>query len=257
MLSNTIQDRCRQVAGWLAAAQRAVIFTGAGMSTASGIPDFRSPGGIWFKFQPVYFDDFLASAAARQEYWRQKSLAHREFADSLPNRGHEIIARWQQIGRVRGVVTQNIDGLHQLAGSRGVLELHGTAREVVCLDCAARFDPEPLIAQFLATDVVPPCPHCGGLLKSATISFGQALPVDVLETAAQWSNESDLFLTLGSSLVVEPAASLPRAARERGARLVIVNRDPTGQDRLADAVINADLVESLEEIDRSLAITDC
>lgn len=256
MLSDTTLGRCQQVARWLSEAREAVVFTGAGMSTASGIPDFRSPGGIWSKYQPVYFDDFISSAAARYEYWRQKCEAHREFADAQPNRGHEIITRWQRAGRVRGVITQNIDGLHQLAGSREVLELHGTAREVVCLDCAARFDPEPLLERFLATDVVPPCESCGGRLKSATISFGQALPLEVLDSAAQWSNECDLFLALGSSLVVEPAASLPRAAHRQGARLVIINRDPTAQDELADAVIHADLVEALEAIDRALPDTN-
>lgn len=253
MSTETFAEKCQQVGDWLSSARRAVIFSGAGMSTASGIPDFRSPGGIWSKYQPVYFQEFLASAAARHEYWRQKAEAHREFADSRPNRGHEIIARWQQTGSVRGVITQNIDGLHQLAGSTGVLELHGTARQVTCLDCKQQFDPEPLITEFLATDVVPPCERCGGRLKSATISFGQPLPPQILQDATDWSQECDVFLALGSSLVVEPAASLPRLARERGARLVIINRDPTQQDRLADVVIHADLVESLEAIDACLA----
>ncbi|MBL9122872.1 MAG: hypothetical protein JNG90_04520, partial [Planctomycetaceae bacterium] len=162
MANNDLSERCRQVAQWLAAARRAVVFTGAGMSTASGIPDFRSPGGIWSKYQPVYFDDFLASASARHEYWRQKAEAHREFADARPNRGHEILARWERSGRVRGVITQNIDGLHQLAGSAQVLELHGTARQVTCLDCGASYDPEPLIAQFARENRVPPCAGCGG-----------------------------------------------------------------------------------------------
>lgn len=252
MASASLQA-CRQVGKWLSQASRAVVFTGAGLSTASGIPDFRSPGGIWSRYQPVYFDEFLANPAARHEYWRQKSEAHREFADAQPNQGHEIVARWQQAGRVRGVITQNIDGLHQLAGSTGVLELHGTARRVVCLDCQVSFEPEPLIEQFRALDRVPPCEQCGGRLKSATVSFGQTLPLDVLDSATAWARECDLFFALGSSLVVEPAASLPRLARDSGARLVIITRDPTGQDRLADVVIHADLVETLSAIDRELA----
>lgn len=253
MSTDSFSANCRQIGEWLSTANRAVIFSGAGMSTASGIPDFRSPGGIWSKYQPVYFQEFLASAEARHEYWRQKAEAHREFADAQPNAGHKIIARWQQAGRVRGVITQNIDGLHQSAGSTGVLELHGTAREIVCLDCSERFDPEPLIAEFLAKNAVPPCECCGGRLKSATISFGQALLPQVLEEATEWSQECDVFLALGSSLVVEPAASLPRLARERGARLAIINRDPTQQDRFADVVIHADLVETLKSIDACLA----
>lgn len=253
MPNDPVAAQCNQVADWLRSARRAVVFSGAGMSTASGIPDFRSPGGIWSKYQPVYFQEFLASAAARHEYWRQKAEAHREFADAQPNRGHEILAHWQQAGRVRGVITQNIDGLHQMAGSTGVLELHGTARQVACLDCSQQFDPEPLIAEFLAADAVPPCESCGGRLKSATISFGQSLPPQVLQDATDWSRECDVFLALGSSLVVEPAASLPRMARECGARLAIINRDPTPQDQLADVVIHADLVETLEAIDARLA----
>ena len=253
MSTDSFSEKCRQVGDWLSTANRAVVFSGAGMSTASGIPDFRSPGGIWSKYQPVYLQDFLASAEARHEYRRQKAEAHREFADAQPNAGHETIARWQQAGRVRGVITQNIDGLHQMAGSTGVLELHGTAREIVCLDCSGRFDPEPLIAEFLAKNAVPPCGQCGGRLKSATISFGQALLPQILEDATEWSQQCDVFLALGSSLVVEPAASLPRLARECGARLAIINRDPTKQDRFADVVIHADLVETLEAIEACLA----
>lgn len=245
---------CRKVARWLVDATQAVAFTGAGMSTDSGIPDFRSPGGIWSKYRPVYFDEFLDSASARHEYWRQKCEAHREFADAQPNRGHRVLAAWQQAGRLRGVITQNIDGLHQMAGSQNVLELHGTAREIVCLDCALRFDPEPLIEQFRLTDAVPPCASCGGRLKSATISFGQAMPMEIMDEAARWSAECGLFLALGSSLAVEPAASLPRLAAEAGARLVIINRDPTGQDRMADAVIHAELAEALETIDREAEV---
>src|SRR6476620_1563275 len=127
-----------QVASWLASAKSAVVLTGAGISTESGIPDFRSPGGVWSKYRPVYFDEFLASAEDRYEYWRQKCEMHAEFAAAKPNPGHLVLARWEAAGRIRGVITQNIDGLHQLAGSRRVLELHGTAREAACLDCSAR-----------------------------------------------------------------------------------------------------------------------
>jgi NAD-dependent deacetylase len=148
----------KDVADWLATATSAVAFTGAGISTESGIPDFHSPGGVWSKYQPVYFDEFLASASARHEYWRQKCEAHSDFATADPNIAHQVLAKWEHAGRLAGVITQNIDGLHQLAGSRTVLELHGTARQIACLDCDARFAVEPLVRQFLETDEVPPCP---------------------------------------------------------------------------------------------------
>ncbi len=241
-----------QIADWLAEARSAVAFTGAGISTESGVPDFRSPGGIWAQSTPVYFDDFVASAESRYEYWRQKSIGHREFIDCPPNAGHQALARWQQQGRLRGVITQNIDGLHQMAGSTEVVELHGTAREIACLDCRARYEAGPLVDRFLAEDTPPACAECSGLLKHATISFGQSLDPQVLETAGQWCEAADLLLAMGSSLVVEPAASLPRLAKAHGARLVIINRDPTDQDRLADAVVHASIGETLTAIDELL-----
>lgn len=237
-----------QVARWLASARSAVAFTGAGISTESGIPDFRSPGGVWSKYRTVYFDEFLESAEARHEYWRQKCEAHREFAAAGPNAGHRVLADWESAGRIRGVITQNIDELHQRAGSRNVLELHGTARRAACLDCLARFDIEPFVEKFLAENRVPDCPECGGRLKHATISFGQSLPAEVLMNANRWSREADLFLAIGSSLVVTPAADLPRYAKERGARLVIINRDPTPLDRMADATLGGSIREALTAI---------
>lgn len=237
----TQEESIAAVAKWLSTARSAVAFTGAGISTESGIPDFRSPGGVWSKYRTVYFDEFLESAEARHEYWRQKCEAHREFAAAGPNAGHRVLAEWESAGRIRGVITQNIDELHQQAGSRNVLELHGTARRAACLDCSARFDIEPFVAQFLAENRVPDCPECGGRLKHATISFGQSLPAEVLMNANRWSREADLFLAIGSSLVVTPAADLPRNAKERGARLVIINRDPTPLDYLADATLSGSI----------------
>lgn len=243
-----------EVAEWLGSARSAVVLTGAGISTESGIPDFRSPGGVWTKYRTVYFDEFMDSADARFEYWRQKSEMHREFGDAQPNAGHRVLADWEQRGRIRGVVTQNIDGLHQMAGSRHVLELHGTARQAACLDCGARFDIVPFVERFLADQRVPTCPECNGRIKHATVSFGQMLPADVLEEAACWSREADLMLAIGSSLVVTPAADLPRLAKHSGARLVIINRDETPLDPVADAVIRGPIGEVLSEID-SLAAT--
>lgn len=240
------QAAIQQVADWIQEAQRAVAFTGAGISTESGIPDFRSPGGVWATSQPVYYDEYLADPDARKEYWRQKSITHDEFLKARPNVAHRLLASWEQRGRIRGVITQNIDGLHQEAGSRHVWELHGTARQIACLDCGSRFDADPLVRQFLETGEVPPCPDCGGLIKHATISFGQSLPADVLEESIRLADEADLFLVFGSSLVVEPAASLPVMAQRAGAKLVIVNRDSTPLDGIADVVFN-DAIGSVAE----------
>jgi NAD-dependent deacetylase len=245
----TDREDWKRAGAWLEEAGSAVAFTGAGISTESGIPDFRSPGGVWSKYRQVMYQEFLASDEARREYWRQKCEAHRDFASARPNAGHHALARWESLGRLWGVITQNIDGLHQDAGSRNVLELHGTNRAIVCLDCRRRFDPEALVQAFLETEVVPDCPHCGGPLKHATVSFGQALPADVLEEAVERSQQCDLFLAIGSSLVVEPAASLPRLAKRAGARLVIVNRDPTGLDELADLVLRDPIGTTLSGID--------
>ena len=249
-----VEPAIEQVADWLASSQRAVVLTGAGISTESGIPDFRSPGGVWSKYRTVYFDEFLASATARHEYWRQKCEMHRDFADAEPNSGHCVLARWEAAGRLRGVITQNIDGLHQLAGSRQVLELHGTARQAACLDCAARFDIEPLVAQFQRTGAVPDCSQCGGRLKHATISFGQMLPADVLMQATRWARGADLMLAIGSSLVVTPAADLPCVAKSSGSRLVIINRDPTPLDSIADAVFRGSVGDVLAAIESRLIV---
>ncbi len=243
-----------RIATWLQEATQAIIFTGAGMSTESGIPDFRSPDGIWSKFRTVYYDEFMANADARQEYWRQKSISHSEFAQAVPNAGHQVIARWQHEQTIRAVITQNIDGLHQLAGNQDPLELHGTARQILCQDCGARYAAEPLVAEFLRTDVVPSCAACtDGRLKHATISFGQSLAGDVLERAVSWCQEADLLLAIGSSLVVSPAADLPALTKQQGGRLVIINRDPTPLDGLADEVVHESIGETLLAIAASHA----
>ena len=233
-----IEDATQEIARWLSGAKTAVAFTGAGVSTESGIPDFRSPQGIWARSTPVEFSEFLRSPEARYEYWRQKAEGHQEIASAQPNIAHRALAGWEAAGRLRGVITQNIDGLHTVAGSRRVLELHGTAREVGCLTCGERYDAESMVQAFRTSNCVPECPACRGLLKHATVSFGQQLPEQVLGEAVQWSCEADLFLVLGSSLVVTPAADLPLLASRNGARLVIVNRDPTPLNRMADVVVH-------------------
>lgn len=236
-----ISEAVRLLQLWMAESTTAVAFTGAGISTESGIPDFRSPGGVWSKNRTVYFDEFRQSADARYEYWRQKAEAHRDFVAAKPNITHTTLADWEQRGQLKGVITQNIDGLHSEAGSANVLELHGTARKIACLDCNWRETADPWVQRFLDEDKVPDCPDCGGRLKHATVSFGQSLPADALQRAMAWSREAAIFLTMGSSLVVEPAAGLPRLAKEHGARLVILNRDETPLDSMADLVVNAPL----------------
>jgi NAD-dependent deacetylase len=247
-----LDDAARQIADLLQESEVAVAFTGAGISTESGVPDYRSPGGVWANNRTVYFDEYVSSEAGRQEYWRQKAVQCREFGDAGPNITHRVLAQLEQHGNLQAVITQNIDGLHEAAGSKTVLELHGTARHVACLSCDWQSPAEAWNTQFLETNHVPACPACGGIIKHATVSFGQTLPVDVLQAAADWMQRASVFLTLGSSLVVEPAASLPRLAARHGARLIIVNREPTPLDGMATLVVHAPLGGLFSRLQRLL-----
>jgi NAD-dependent deacetylase len=231
----------------LEASRRAVAFTGAGISTESGIPDFRSPGGFWTKYQPIQFGDFLASREMRVESWRRKIATDEAFSRAEPNRGHRAIASLVSRGKVGSVITQNIDGLHQRSGvpEKRVIELHGNGTYAACLDCGKRYDLAPIFAAFKADAEPPVCEPCGGFIKTATISFGQPMPADAMRRAKAESENCDLFLALGSSLVVYPAASFPLVAKRNGARLVIINRDPTDFDDLADLVLNLEIGETL------------
>jgi NAD-dependent deacetylase len=231
-------DGIEQLARWLGEAGAAVALTGAGVSTESGIPDFRSPGGVWTRHKPVMFDEFVSSREARIRFWKMRVEAYREFAAAKPNDGHAALARLEQSGRLRAVITQNIDGLHQLAGSKRVVELHGTARVVGCLGCDREWEPDAVHRRIEAGEEAPDCEFCGSPLKSKTISFGQPMPVEAMAEGERLSREADVYLAIGSSLVVEPAASLPRVAVNFGARLVILNRDETPLDRCADLVLH-------------------
>jgi NAD-dependent deacetylase len=231
----------------LADARRVVAFTGAGISTESGIPDFRSPGGLWTRYNPAdfTFGRYVESAEVRARSWAmRRELLARVYA---PNAGHAALARLERAGRALGVVTQNIDGLHQAAGSERVVEIHGTAREVMCIGHASRGGtPDgcgfraPLrwaLSRVDDGDPDPACPRCGGLVKSATVSFEQVLFPDVVEEAMALVEQADLMIAVGSSLVVYPAADLPVLAVRNGARLVIVNHEPTPLDELADLIV--------------------
>jgi NAD-dependent deacetylase len=246
MMTVSALERARAL---LRDAGSAAAFTGAGMSTASGVPDFRSPGGIWSRYKPVLFDDFVADPEARRRYWVYKKETYRDFAEARPNAGHHALARMEDAGRLRGVITQNIDGLHQEAGSRLVLELHGTNRRVVCIRCQATWPAGEIQARLLDGCDVPECDRCGGILKAATVSFGQALPADVLQAAFHVATTVDVLLVLGSSLVVHPAASIPMAAADAGVRLVIANREPTPMDGLAEIVLRDPLEQVLPALE--------
>jgi NAD-dependent deacetylase len=232
----------------LQASRRAVVFTGAGISTESGIPDYRSPGGIWSKYRPVDFQEFVASEHARREYWQRKFDTHETVVQAKPNRGHLAIAELMRRGKVVCVITQNIDGLHQASGvpRERVIELHGNTTYAHCLSCGEEYDLEPIRRRFLADRTLPECAVCGGLVKTATISFGQAMPQEEMRRATAEARTCDLFLAVGSSLKVYPAAGLPALARQAGARLVIINREQTDLDELADLVLNAEIGPTLE-----------
>ncbi len=247
-MSSDSHHLTQQIARYLEESRRAVAFTGAGISTESGVPDFRSPGGIWSKYKPVMFQDFLASADARRQYWRMKKEGYWEMRRARPNAGHQALARLEAAGKLAAVITQNIDGLHQDAGSRRVVELHGTSRSVVCLQCEARCDPDAIQARLESGEEIPLCDRCGGALKSATVSFGQMLPQDVLSDAINLCRGANLVLAIGSSLVVEPAASLPLQAKRDGARLVILNGTETPLDGIADVVLREPIGESLARV---------
>lgn len=219
-------------------ARAIVFFTGAGISTESGVPDFRSPGGVWTRYQPVLFQDFLASEAARVQHWQLKKATYELFKTVKPNAAHYAICEYERRGQMLGLITQNIDGLHKLAGSseEKLVELHGTDRLVTCLSCGKRSEPYDVYENLTEPFTAPTCGDCGGFLKSANVSFGQSMPADAMRRAQAWSERADMFIVLGSSLQVQPAASFPVIAKRSGALLAIINRDPTPLDEIADFV---------------------
>ena len=223
---------------------RAVLpFTGAGISTECGIPDFRSPGGFWTRNKPIPFDEFLASRDLRSESWRRRFAMQDSFGGARPGRGHRALASLYKAGKTPAVVTQNIDNLHQVSGfaAGDVVELHGNTSYATCLDCGIRYELETVRARFDANGGHAPDCDCGGFIKTATVSFGQAMPGEAMRRAEELTRSCDLFLAIGSSLVVWPAAGFPLMAKRNGAALAIVNREPTEFDDMADLVVRQDI----------------
>lgn len=239
-------------ANMIVQSKRLVVFTGAGMSTESGISDFRSPGGVWSRFDPneLTFQKFLASEESREKYWEFSTSSWGEMAAAQPNPGHQAIAELDSIGKLDCIITQNIDGLHQRSGipEEKVIELHGTARWVSCLECGKRYPREQIQDRLRGGIKVPWCDSCGGIMKPATISFGQAMPERETHQAETRAAACDLFLVAGSSLVVYPAAQMPLIAKESGARLIIINLTPTPHDPYADIVIHDKTSPALSQI---------
>ena len=227
--------------------ERALIFTGAGISTESGIPDFRSPGGIWSRTTPIQYQDFVASESSRREAWRRKLEIDRDMVAAKPNRGHRAVAELVRLGKVACVVTQNIDGLHQASGipDDQVIELHGNGTYAHCLSCRERYELAPIMRAFEQDETLPVCTRCRGIIKTATISFGQAMPEDEMHRSEAEALACDLFIAIGSSLVVYPAAAFPGIAKNNGASLAIINRDQTDYDQIADLVLNLEIGPTL------------
>ena len=225
-----------------------VPFTGAGISTECGSPDFRSPGGLWTKYQPIPFDEFMESPEMRSESWRRRFAMEKQFSTARPGCGHLALASLHRFGKIPAVITQNIDNLHQASGFAAdkVVELHGNTTYATCLDCSRRYELAWVKVRFEEDGRVPDCDDCGGYIKTATISFGQAMPEAAMRRAEALSSACDLFLAIGSSLVVWPAAGFPLLAKRSGARLVVINREATDFDDMADLVVRADIARTLK-----------
>jgi len=244
MIAGDLEMAVERLRALVQAAGVVLPFTGAGISTECGIPDFRSPGGVWTRNRPIPFDEFLARREMRDEAWRRRFAMEREFGAAKPGRGHLALASLYRVGKAPAVVTQNIDNLHQSSGiaAEHVIELHGNNSYARCLSCNARYELSWVKEQFVtAGERAPDCPDCGGAIKAATVSFGQAMPEDAMRRAEEFTLACDLFLVVGSSLVVWPAAGFPLMAKRNNARLVIINREATEFDAIADLVIRDDI----------------
>lgn len=247
MIASDLQSAVSRLSRLVEDAGTIVPFTGAGISTECGIPDFRSPGGLWTVNKPIPFDEFMASGDMRDESWRRRFAMQDKFGAATPGRGHRALAALYHAGKVPALITQNIDNLHQASGvpARDVVELHGNTTYALCLDCEERYELDWVREKFESAGQHAPECACGGFIKTATVSFGQSMPVAAMARAEQLTRTCDLFLAVGSSLVVWPAAGFPLMAKRNGAALVIINREPTEFDDLADLVVRNDIGEVL------------
>jgi len=247
VIAKDLQSGVEQLGDMIARAKTIVPFTGAGISTECGIPDFRSPGGIWTRNRPIQFDEFVASQDARDESWRRRFAMEEVFAAAKPGRGHRALAALHRAGKIPAVITQNIDNLHQASGFAPdrVIELHGNTTYARCIGCGQVYQLDWVKRRLDQDGAAPDCTACDAPVKTATISFGQAMPEDEMQRATELSQSCDLFIAIGSSLVVWPEAGFPMMAKSSGARLVIINREPTEQDDIADLVIRHDIGETL------------
>ncbi|RJQ52051.1 MAG: NAD-dependent deacylase [Desulfobacteraceae bacterium] len=244
-----MKSKIEIIADRIAGGGRNIVFTGAGISTESGIPDYRSQGGIWDQFKPIYYDAFISSRDARIEHWRQKMELYEDLKRANPNPAHLAIVELDQMGLLKAVITQNIDGLHQAAGlpPEKVIELHGNTNRVRCLTCNELTSIDVIYRRIASGDPAPVC-RCGGYLKTDTVSFGQAMPIAEMERAAEFSRNCDFFLAVGSTLVVHPAASLPALAKHSGAFTAIINLSETSYDPMFDVLIRGKAGEVMQEI---------
>jgi NAD-dependent deacetylase len=246
VIARDLRSGVEQLGNMIAEARSIVPFTGAGISTECGIPDFRSPGGLWTRNRPIPFDEFVSSQEARDEAWRRRFAMEPTFAAAKPGRGHRALASLYKAGKIPAIITQNIDNLHQVSGVKAddVVELHGNTTYARCIGCGQAYDLPWVKARFDESGA-PDCTACFEPVKTATISFGQAMPPDEMRRATELAQHCDLLLAIGSSLVVWPAAGFPLMAKNGGARLVIINNEPTEQDEVADLVIRFDIGETL------------
>jgi len=248
----TFKDRISQAVALLKEAGNVTAFTGAGISTESGISDFRSKGGVWDRYRIVTYQEFIESHDARVEYWKMKKELFHEIKAAGPNNAHYALAELERMGKLKCLVTQNIDGLHQDAGSSSVIELHGTNRKAVCLSCGKLWPIEDIQVRLEAGEVAPECDECRGFIKPATISFGQSMPEQEMIKAYECAVRCDFLIMIGSSLQVEPAASIPREAHRTGARLIYINRTETPTDNLAEVLFRENAGEVMAELLRGL-----
>ena len=248
-MADTIKNKISLIAQKIGEAGKNVVFTGAGISTESGIPDYRSKGGIWDKFRPVYFDEFMSSREARVEYWRRKAELYQDLVQARPNPAHISLFKLYEMGLLEAVITQNIDGLHQESGipDDRVIELHGSNRRVRCMSCGSVTSIHEAQERLKRGDLAPEC-KCGGYLKPDTISFGQAMPEGEMQRATELSRTCDSFMVVGSTLLVQPAALMPNYAKQGDAFLTIVNLSETPYDEMCDVLIRGKAGEVLPQI---------